>query len=121
MSTTVLLEATMLICFGAAWPLANLRMLRSRRAEGRGLLPTSLILCGYCAGMAAKVLCACAGGGLAPIFWLYFLNAVSVGLNLWLQIHFGSATPGRPLADRARTTLERIRGLPRAPGAPVLR
>ena len=31
-STPMLLEAMMLFCFGIAWPVANLRMLRTRRA-----------------------------------------------------------------------------------------
>ena len=31
-----LLEAGMLICFGVAWPLATLRMIRSGRMEGKG-------------------------------------------------------------------------------------
>ena len=30
------LEGLMLVCFGIAWPLANLRMLRSGRPEGKG-------------------------------------------------------------------------------------
>lgn len=95
MSATTIFEVTMLLCFGFTWPLTSLRMLRTRRCEGRGLVPTSLVLCGYLAGMAAK-LCACADGdGLASIFWMYLLNAVSVGVNLALQWHFGRAASAR--------------------------
>lgn len=103
MSMTTLLEATMLVCFGVAWPLANLRMLRTRRAEGRGLLPASLILCGYLAGIAAQALGAWRGGALAPIFWLYLINALSVALNIYLQYRLGRApaswAPGLPSAS----------------------
>ncbi len=88
MSAATILEMTMLICFGCAWPLASLRILRTRRVDGRGLLPTALIFCGYVAGMGAK-LCACSiDGCLASVFWLYLLNAVSVGVNLGLQWYF---------------------------------
>ncbi|MFO1273136.1 MAG: hypothetical protein U1F50_15915 [Rubrivivax sp.] len=89
MDTAHLLEVAMLTCFGVSWPLGALRMLKSRRAEGRGLLPTALILAGYLAGLGAKVCVACGGGGLAPIFWLYLLNTGSVAANLALQWHYG--------------------------------
>jgi hypothetical protein len=88
MSVILICEATMLICFGVAWPLANLRMLRHRRAEGRGTLPTALVLCGYLAGMSAKLLIA-QQSHLQPVFWLYLLNACSVALNLHLQRYYG--------------------------------
>jgi hypothetical protein len=121
MNTTTLLEAAMLICFGAAWPLANLRMIRSRRAEGRGILPTSLVLAGYNAGIAAKILCAWCGGALAPIVWLYLLNAASVGLNLWLQFHFGRHESSRGPGDFARSVLQGVRGPQHSARAAALR
>ena len=80
-----LLEGTMLICFGVAWPLANLRMLRSGRAEGKGLVFTAIILCGYVADALAKLALSSHGHTLPPVFWLYALNTVSVGGNLLLQ------------------------------------
>jgi hypothetical protein len=83
------LEAAMLLCFGLAWPVANLRMWRSRRAEGKGLPFTLIILCGYLAGAAAKLVLAAYGHGLAPVFWLYVLNTISVAINLALQWQLG--------------------------------
>jgi hypothetical protein len=91
-----LLEVAMLICFGVAWPLANLRMLRSRRAEGKGAVFTAIILCGYVAGALAKLALASHGEALPPVFWLYLLNTVSVGGNLLLQWRLG-----RPAAPTA--------------------
>lgn len=84
-----LLEGLMLLCFGVAWPVANMRMLRSRRPEGKGLAFTLIILCGYVAGAAAKVLLTVQGQSLPPVFWLYLLNTLSVGVNLALQWHLG--------------------------------
>ena len=60
-----LLEATMMLCFGIAWPLANLRMLRTGRAEGKGLMFTLIILCGYGAGLGGQVGAGCPGRGAA--------------------------------------------------------
>ncbi len=88
-STPILLEALMLTCFGLAWPIANIRMLRTGRAEGKGLTFTLVILCGYLAGAAAKMVLATAVTPLAPVFWLYVLNATSVSTNLGLQLHLG--------------------------------
>jgi hypothetical protein len=88
-SAPVLLEGVMLTCFGLAWPVANLRMMRTGRAEGKGLGFTLIIFCGYLAGAAAKILLITEATPLAPVFWLYALNATSVGLNLFLQWHLG--------------------------------
>ncbi|MBS0435406.1 MAG: hypothetical protein JSR75_11060 [Proteobacteria bacterium] len=82
------LEGTMLLCFGLAWPLANLAMWRSRRPQGKGLGFTSVVLAGYLCGAGAKLLLAAGSGSLAPVFWLYALNASSVGANLALQWYF---------------------------------
>ena len=91
----MLLEATMLICFGIAWPLANLRMIRSGRIEGTGVAFTAIILSGYVAGAFAKLTLAMSGHSLPPVFWLYVLNIGSVGLNLTLQWRLQhAATPG---------------------------
>lgn len=85
----MLMEGLMLVCFGLAWPLANLRMLRTGRPEGKGLAFTLIILCGYLAGATAKLLLAAQGQTLPPVFWLYGLNTLSVAANLTLQWHLG--------------------------------
>jgi len=48
------LESIMLLCFGLAWPVANLRMLRTRCPEGKGLAFALIIMVGYLAGTSAK-------------------------------------------------------------------
>lgn len=83
------LEALMLLCFGLAWPLNTLGMLRRRRPEGKGLTFTAIIWCGYLCGAGAKLLLGFAAGPvLAPVFWLYVLNALTVGLNALVYLHF---------------------------------
>jgi hypothetical protein len=105
-SPSAWLEALMLVCFGLAWPCANLRMLRTRHAEGKGRLATALILCGYLAGALAKWLAVPPAVAVPPLFWLYALNAGSVALNLFLQIRFSrpaaaavAAAAGLPARD----------------------
>ncbi len=84
-SLSTLLEATMLLCFGVAWPVAKVRLLRNGRASDNGCGFTVLILCGYVVGALAKLLATMRGEVLAPVIWLYVLNAGSVGRNLFLQ------------------------------------
>ena len=83
------LEAVMLVCFGVAWPCASLRILRTGRAQSNGLGFTLVILCGYLFGASSKMLVALRGAELAPVFWLYAVNAVSVAVNLGLQLQYG--------------------------------
>jgi hypothetical protein len=86
MNIPMLLEAAMLLCFGVAWPIATIRMLKTGHAEGKGLGFTMVIWTGYLAGALSKVVAADAPDiPLPPVFWLYLLNSVTVGINAWLQ------------------------------------
>ncbi len=96
------LEALMLLCFGLAWPVNSLAMLRSRRPEGKGLTFTTIVWCGYLFGATAKLVLAFgAGTALAPVFWLYVLNSLTVAINAGLYCHFRrhvvAAKPGPSL------------------------
>ena len=82
------LESTMLLCFGLAWPVANLRMVRTRRPEGKGLAFTLIILVGYVAGASAKWMSVAPGAPIPGVFWLYAVNGASVTMNLALQWYF---------------------------------
>ena len=55
MNTPMLLEATMLLCFGLAWPMATAGVLVAGRAEGKGIPFTLNIRVGYLAGAASKI------------------------------------------------------------------
>jgi len=87
--TSQALEAAMLVCFGVAWPLNLLLMLRRRRPEGKGMCFTAVIASGYVCGALAKVLLHLhTGAPLQPVFWLYMLNALSVAANVAAQVYF---------------------------------
>ena len=90
----MLLEALMLVCFGVAWPLARLRMLRTGQAEGKSMAFTA-ILSGYIAGARAELAGAASAHTLPLVFWLYMLYRVSVGANLLPQRRLGSRSARR--------------------------
>lgn len=98
------LESTMLLCFGIAWPVASLRMMRTRRPEGKGLAFTLIILAGYVAGASAKWLSASPGAEMPGVFWLYTVNGASVAMNLALQWYFGRRRAGRLMQAQAKTS-----------------
>ncbi len=72
-------EVVMLICFGAAWPLSIMKMLRTKRAEGKSLWFLLVILAGYIAGILHKVLHSYDG-----VIWLYVFNFIMVAFDLYL-------------------------------------
>lgn len=76
------LEALMLICFGAAWPFSIYRSLRSRSTNGKSLLFMLVLILGYLAGIANKLV-----SGADLTLWLYVLNLVMVSADtgLWIR------------------------------------
>jgi hypothetical protein len=51
MTTAVIFEAIMLICFGAAWPLSIYKSYKSRANHGKSVFFLYVILLGYFAGI----------------------------------------------------------------------
>ena len=72
-----LLEAGMLICFGASWPCSLAKALRTKRVEGKSALFLWLVLIGYASGIASKV-----AGEMSWVTALYVFNAVVVSLDI---------------------------------------
>ena len=89
-----LLEAGMLICFGASWPVAIFKTLRTRRTEGKSFAFLVLIFLGYLSGVAAKFLRARGAGRPEAVTSLYVLNALFVGVEIMLYLLY------RPIPDR---------------------
>ena len=86
-------EAAMLVCFGLAWPIDILRTLRTRSVAGKSILFMSIILAGYLAGLAAKVLRASAAGTWPErVTLLYLVNAALVTVDIGLCFRYR----GRP-------------------------
>jgi len=82
-------EAGMLLCFGFAWPIDILRTLRTKRVVGKSVLFMSIILAGYLAGMAAKLIRAYVHGAWPELVTgLYLLNAALIGVDIALCFRY---------------------------------
>ncbi len=96
--TGQLLEAVMLLCFGASWPISVVKTWRSKQTGGKSLLFMWLIFVGYMAGISGKTIVALrAGTSVAPVTALYVFNALFVLADITLYCRFRH--PPTDLAD----------------------
>lgn len=82
-----LLEMTMILCFGASWPMNVIKSYRSRTTKGKSLVFLCLIFVGYIAGIFSKFANAAYMAQFAQkwyILFFYFLNLIMVGADLYL-------------------------------------
>jgi hypothetical protein len=80
--SSYIFEATMLVCFGAAWPLAILKSYRSRQIGGKSLPFLVVVMIGYAAGVAHKLI----NEPDNRIVWLYAINGVMVSVDIMLYL-----------------------------------
>ncbi|MBE6788673.1 MAG: hypothetical protein E7539_03305 [Ruminococcaceae bacterium] len=81
------LEITMIVSFGASWPLNVIKSYKARTAKGKSLGFLLLIFFGYIAGIASKLVNPVymqAIGQKWYVLFFYCLNFVMVGLDLLL-------------------------------------
>ena len=82
-----ILEITMIVSFGASWPLNVMKSWKARTTKGKSLPFLCLIFFGYIAGIASKLL---NEGYMAQIgekwyvLFFYVLNLIMVGCDLVL-------------------------------------
>ncbi len=91
-------EGVMLLCFGTSWPFAILKTWRTKRCEGKSLVFLVLVFIGYASGIAAKWV-AFGPSHLPAVTALYALNAVMVGLDLALVVHYRRHPPSLPVGQ----------------------
>ena len=72
-----ILETVMLICFGFSWPLNVIKAYKAKTAKGTSLPFILLIITGYIAGIAAKVIT----GQINYVLIAYIVNLAIVSLN----------------------------------------
>ena len=80
-----LLEITMLLCFGASWPMNVIKSWRARTAKGKSLAFLCLIEIGYVAGVASKLLNPAYMASFSEtwyVLFFYILNFTMVGVDL---------------------------------------
>ena len=73
-----ILETTMLVCFGLSWPVNLMKAYRAGTTKGTSLFFIVLILLGYTAGTAAKLV----SGQITYVLAVYIFNFVMVLGNL---------------------------------------
>lgn len=73
-----ILETIMLICFGLSWPMNLMKNIKSKTAKSMSLKFIILIIVGYLAGIAAKII----SGRINYVLIVYLLNLAIVSLNL---------------------------------------
>lgn len=73
-----ILETLMLICFGCSWPMNLVKNYKCRSAKGMSLPFILLLISGYIAGTAAKLI----SGSINYVLVVYLLNLIMVTLNL---------------------------------------
>ena len=81
MDLAKILETTMLICFGAAWPLAIYKSWKTRTAKGKSICFLVVILVGYMAGIGKVVLLE---GKSSFLMVPYMLNFFMVSIEILL-------------------------------------
>ncbi len=88
-----LFEIVMLVCFGAAWPFSIYKSYTSRRNNGKSVVFLFIILLGYMAGIAHKLLYS-----YDVVIFLYGLNGIMVSVDIVLFFR------NRRLAEQSANT-----------------
>ena len=87
MTPAEFLEITMIVSFGASWPLNVIKSWKSRTAKGKSLPFLCLIFFGYIAGIISTFVNADYMAAFADkwyVLFFYILNLVMVGADLVL-------------------------------------
>lgn len=87
-------EITMLVCFGAAWPVSIYKSLKTRAVAGKSFFFLVIVLVGYAAGILHKLVF-----HYDLVIFLYALNAVMVGLDILLFLRNRLYHVRKSLAD----------------------
>ena len=82
-----ILEITMVVSFGASWPFNVMKSWKARTTKGKSLLFLCLILFGYVAGIASKLVNEAYMASFASkwyVLFFYVLNFIMVAADLVL-------------------------------------
>ena len=80
-----LLEITMILCFGASWPMNVIKSYKARTTKGKSLGFLCLIFLGYVAGISSKILNESYMASFSSkwyVLFFYVLNLLMVGADL---------------------------------------
>ena len=80
-------EVTMILCFGASWPMNVMRSWKARTAKGKSVAFLCLVIIGYAAGITGKFINEKYMAEFASKWYVlvfYFLNLLMVSADLVL-------------------------------------
>ena len=77
-----ILEAIMLLCFGASWPVSIVKTYKVKNPTGKSTGFLMLIIVGYIAGILNKL-----NGQVNWVLGLYVLNLLMVSADFFLVIY----------------------------------
>jgi uncharacterized membrane protein (DUF485 family) len=80
---SLVLEAVMLVCFGASWPISLVKNIKAKTAKNISLPFYLLILIGYIAGIGAKFIT----GTFNYVLAIYILNLLMVLANIFVYFY----------------------------------
>lgn len=83
------LEVVMIVSFGASWPLNVIKSYKARTTKGKSLPFLCLILFGYIAGIASKLMNEAYMMSIQSkwyVLFFYILNFIMVGADLCIYI-----------------------------------
>ena len=75
-----ILETAMLVCFGLSWPINLVKNIKAKTSRATSLKFIILIILGYLAGIAAKIV----SGQFNYVLIAYFVNLIFVAANLFV-------------------------------------
>ena len=84
-----ILEIVMIVSFGASWPMNVVKSYRARTAKGKSLGFLLLILFGYVAGIASKLVNEAYMASIAQkwyVLFFYVLNFIMVFTDLMMYV-----------------------------------
>jgi hypothetical protein len=81
-------EITMLLCFGASWPFAIIKTVRTKNPVGKSFVFLVLVIIGYAAGGLHKIFY-----HYDHVFWLYVFNGLMVAADLVLCAYYRRRQP----------------------------
>ena len=77
-------EIIMLVCFGCAWPISIIKMIRSKKTGGKSVIFSFVILVGYISGLINKLV-VIGKFDIACPFYIFNCAAVAVDIIPWFR------------------------------------
>lgn len=71
------LEAIMVLCFGASWPFSIRKSYKARTSKGKSIYFLGLVIVGYSAGILSKLI----SGNITYVLYFYIANTIMVSID----------------------------------------